>query len=237
MDISKKYTIQAKTCIKGESFFESIISDYCIPHHITGQKDIGLDYICEWVYGNNPTGFLFGVQIKTFSLKTCKPKLTNDCYKYNNLKVYRLNNPNLKIDLNTLNYWKTFGFPIYLFVAVIDDENNSLFYKRYSPYLTKDFDYEKINFYSSYFKVNDGNKFIAFSDPHKKQLGFTRDFYIDFMRCHYSKGNISYLNPRQIGLYQFNEKDAVFIDLFKEYQEILTLEYLKAKSFFEKFIK
>jgi len=97
--------------------------------------------------------------------------------------------------------------------------------------------YDKINFYSSFFKVNDGNNFIAFVDTQNNTLGFTRDFYIDFMRCHYSKGNISYLNPRQIGLNQFCEKDAVFIDLFKEYEKILTLEYLKAKSFFEKIIK
>jgi len=237
MESSKKYTIQAKACIKGESFFESIISDYCIPHHITGPKDIGLDYICEWIHGDNPTGFLFGVQVKTFSIKSCIPKLTNNRYKYNNLEVYSINNPNLKIDLNTLTYWKNFGFPIYLFVVVIDRESNICYYKRYSPYLTKDFNYNEVKFYSSYFKVSDGNKFIAFSDPQNKILGFTRDFYIDFMRCHYSKGNISYINPRKIGLQQFEENNAVFGDLFGEYKEILTLEYLKARTFFENVLK
>jgi Domain of unknown function (DUF4365) len=43
----KKYTRQAKAGIKGESFFESLISDYPIPHKIFGAKDVGLDFICE----------------------------------------------------------------------------------------------------------------------------------------------------------------------------------------------
>jgi hypothetical protein len=43
----KHYKPEAKIGIKGESFFETLISEYCIPHHITGPKDIGIDYICE----------------------------------------------------------------------------------------------------------------------------------------------------------------------------------------------
>ena len=40
----KKYTLQARRGIKGEAFFEALISDYCIPHQIVGPKDIGIDY-------------------------------------------------------------------------------------------------------------------------------------------------------------------------------------------------
>lgn len=57
----KKYTAQAKAGIKGEAFFEALISDYSLPHHIVGSKDLGIDYICEWVYGDKPTGILYAV--------------------------------------------------------------------------------------------------------------------------------------------------------------------------------
>jgi hypothetical protein len=63
----KKYTAQAKAGIKGEAFFEALVSDYSLPHHIVGLKDVGIDYICEWVYGDKPTGLLYAVQVKTLS--------------------------------------------------------------------------------------------------------------------------------------------------------------------------
>lgn len=54
-----KYRAQAKAATKGEAFFQALVSDYSIPHHIMGQKDIGIDYICEWVYGDQPSGILY----------------------------------------------------------------------------------------------------------------------------------------------------------------------------------
>lgn len=68
----KKYTAQAKAAIKGEAFFEALISDYSVPHHIVGPKDIGIDYIWEWVYGDRPTGILYAVQVKTLSAQYVK---------------------------------------------------------------------------------------------------------------------------------------------------------------------
>ncbi|MGH8067350.1 MAG: hypothetical protein ACRERE_19385 [Candidatus Entotheonellia bacterium] len=64
----KRYTIQAKRWIKGEAFFEALISDYSLPHHIVSPKDVGIDYICEWVYGDRPTGILYAVQVKRAGL-------------------------------------------------------------------------------------------------------------------------------------------------------------------------
>jgi hypothetical protein len=87
-NIYKKYTIQAKTCVKGEAFFESLLSDYCIPHKVTGTKDIGIDYFCEWVYENKPSGVLFAVQVKTFSEKSAKPKLVDSMDRNNHLCKY-----------------------------------------------------------------------------------------------------------------------------------------------------
>ena len=70
----KKYTAQAKAAIKGEAFFETLVSDYSVPHRIKGPKDVGIDYICEWVYGDKPTGILYAVQVKTFSSQNVKPR-------------------------------------------------------------------------------------------------------------------------------------------------------------------
>ena len=48
-----KFTVQAKTCIKGEAFFESLLAEYAIPHHIQGAKDLGADYLCQWSYSRH----------------------------------------------------------------------------------------------------------------------------------------------------------------------------------------
>lgn len=70
--MSKSYTNQAKKWIKGEAFFESLISEYAIPHKIIMPKDLGVDFICEWVHGEKPTGVLFLAQVKTISGKATK---------------------------------------------------------------------------------------------------------------------------------------------------------------------
>jgi hypothetical protein len=114
----KKFTIQAKRGIKGEAFFESLVSDYCIPHHITGPKDVGLDYICEWVWGDRPTGRLFAVQVKTFSEENAKPEHVGFELALNGLETFRIRNEHLKIDDRTLDYWRGLGLPVHLFVVV-----------------------------------------------------------------------------------------------------------------------
>jgi hypothetical protein len=163
----KKYTAQAKAAVKGEAFFEALVSDYSVPHHIVGSKDIGIDYICEWVYGDRPTGTLYAVQVRTLSDRSVKPALTT---------------------------------------ARTQDEED-------------------------FYKVNEGTTFLAFSDPQSKRYGFARDLFIDTMRCSYSKGSISYLSPRTLGLEQFPEEDAVFGDLFEEYSESILRTYQKTREY------
>jgi hypothetical protein len=51
----KKYTVQAKVAIKGGAFFETLVSEYSIPHPIVGLKDIGIDYVCEWARTDSTT--------------------------------------------------------------------------------------------------------------------------------------------------------------------------------------
>jgi Domain of unknown function (DUF4365) len=115
----KKYTRQAKASIKGESFFESLISDYSIPHKISGSKDIGLDFICEWVFDDEPSGILFGVQVKTLSDKRTRPKNLGISH-LNGLERNKISSAKLKVCESTLTYWEGLGLPVYLFAIVLE---------------------------------------------------------------------------------------------------------------------
>ncbi len=228
----KKYTIQAKRSIKGEAFFESLISEYSIPHHVIGPKDLGIDFFCEWTFKDKPTGIFYAVQVKTFSKQYAKPKRQklNRREDNNGLLKFRVSNRHLIIDKKTLRYWKGLGMPVYLFVVVEDviagNERSGLncFYKRFTPFLTTKSKRKRISFYSSFYKVNDGTSLIAFAKKKEQKLGFARDLYIDYMRSCYCRGSITYLNPRKMGLKQFpDEKDVVFTDLLGEYEkEVIT---------------
>lgn len=231
----KKYTVQARTGIKGEAFFEALIADYSLPHHIVGPKDMGIDYICEWVYGDSPTGILYAVQVKTFSEETAKPQFVGVETKLNLLKKYTIANPNLVIDNRTLHYWKGLGMPVYLFAVVQSaatdekDEHIDCYYERFTPVLTTDAQQKDLFFY----KANEGSKFLAFAREKERKQGFARDLFIDYMRWAYYKGSIAYLNPRTLGLNQFDEENAIFVDLFNEYKERVCITYAKTRRFLE----
>jgi hypothetical protein len=235
---NKSFSLRAKHGIKGESFFESLIVEYSLPNHIVGNKDLGLDYFCEWVHGEDPTGILFAVQIKSFVIGNKKPKLIQRASINNKLDEYRIVNTLLKINSDTLGYWSRLGIPIYLFAIAIDDKNGCLdcYYKRFTPMLSKDnIDISSFDFYSEFYKVNDNNKFLAFSSSQDKFGGFARDLFIDYIRCNYHRGTIAYLNPRDIGLNEFPEKDAVFDQLVKEYRDKISDTYSKIKSLMDNF--
>jgi len=221
-----KYTVQAQTGIRGEAFFESIIAKYAIPHHIVGQKDIGIDYICEWVTGDNPTGILFSAQIKTYSCtERCHraPKKKNKQNEYNGLEEYIIANANLNIKPKTLNYWKGLGMPAYLFVVWENTTKKGdlkCFYKRYSRILTGDLNDNGNDSYSKGFcRVSEGAEFLAFANTEKKEKGFTRDLFIDYMRWSYFRGMITNLKPSSLGLKQFSGNKIVLGDIFKEYMD------------------
>jgi Domain of unknown function (DUF4365) len=232
----KRYTRQARTGIKGEAFFEALVADYAIPHHIVGPKDIGIDYVCEWVHGDSPTGVLFAAQVKAFAVTpVTEPRHAGVETKLNELEKYTISNSNLTVDARTLCYWKGFGLPVYLFVvthtaaAGQKHDRLDLYYKRFTPVLTKDEKQEDL----CYYKVSAGSKFIAFARESEKRQGFARDLFIDLMRWSYYKGSISYLNPRKLGLQQFPEEEMVFHDLFREYSERVCETYSKTKKFLE----
>jgi hypothetical protein len=220
----KKYTSQAKAAIKGEAFFEALISDYSIPHHVMGLKDVGIDYICEWVYGEKPTGFLYAVQVKTLSFRNVRPIPDGTDHDRSELERFKIKNKYLHVGEKTLQYWRGFGMPVYLFAIIYSEpsgrgEQLDCYYKRFTPVLTTTKTQEEEHFN----KVNDGTTFIAFADKENKSFGFARDLFIDLMRCSYYKGSISYISPITLGLKQFPEgDDTVFEELFEEYRKNVT---------------
>ena len=225
----KKYTIQAKTGIKGEAFFESLIANYSLPYHVMGLTDIGIDYFCEWVYGDRPTGILYGVQVKTFSEQTAKPKPVVVTKDINKLEEFEIKYSELKVDQKTLYYWKGLGIPIYLFAIVKNiskdgSEKLDCYYKRYAPIITRDIDVEIDEYYRAFYKVNNGSSFLAFGDFERKTHGFARDLYIDCVRLSYSKGVLPCLKSEDLGLNQF-KKIPAFADLFQDYEKQILEAY------------
>ena len=210
------------------------MSDFAIPHHIVGQKDVGIDYICEWVFGEKPSGVLFAVQIKTFSESTAKPAFVENC-NLNQLDKYTISNSNFRIDIETLHYWKGLGMPVYLFV-VLDNEAGKLqcYYKRYTALLTQDeIKLSEFSYSNNFFKVSEDQRLIAFADIEERTNGFARDLFVDYIRWNYFKGSIAYLNPRSLGLHQFPE-DNIFPELFADYKEKIGLTYSKTRKYLEK---
>lgn len=229
----KKYTRQAKTGIKGEAFFESLVSDCSIPHRVTGPKDIGVDYICEWVYGDRPTGVLYTVQVKTFSGASNQPKAVGMA-NLNGLRVFRISNSNLQVGPKTRYYWRKLGLPAYLFAIHRMGANLDCYYKRFSAILTKEQaekEYDE-DPYGGFFKVNHGSDFHAFGDLDSGEGGFARDLFIDHVRWSYHKGSIVFPDPTDLGLRGF-DSEAVFIDIFEEYRDRIARTFSRTAQYLQ----
>jgi len=236
MDLSeyKKYTVQAKKWIKGEAFFESLICVYAIPHHVVSPKDLGIDYFCEWVYGDRPTGVLFAVQVKPSGNERYTPQYKGIEKGRNELSKYEIHNQNLKIDESAFHYWRGLGIPIYLFVVIQDfsdvgRETLDCYYKRFTEILTNEEKRDEYKYYDDFYKVNDGSSFVAFKDAGELDGGFARDLFIDHVHLSYSKGNITYLDPREMGLKKF-KSNGVFVDMLKIYKDKIIPTFYKTKQ-------
>jgi hypothetical protein len=208
-DAHMKYTETARRGIKGEAFFESLIVDHAIPHRIARQNDLGIDFLCEWIYGDRPSGILFLAQVKSTTSHVVEPEFV--CRSpFNGLSTYTLKNAP-KVDERTINYWKGLGLPAFLFIVI---ENGSCgasclecYYKRYTPLLDGHVSsHDKIGT-KSFYQVNNGATFLAFSEPEKEIGGFARDLIIDYARLSYSKGYIVQLTPKQLGFWPFSNKE------------------------------
>lgn len=213
---------EAKLSRQGEGFFLSLLSKYVILHKVEGGNDIGIDYFCEWINLNNSesTNALFAVQLKTTRINKVILKEKGKDSRYSNLPLYEIKRKNKQnksignfdnsIKPETIEYWRGFEIPVYLFVVVLDyQEDSLLFYKRYTPILHD----SKENKHGDFHLANNKNSFLAFADDINKKGGFCRDFYIDYTRCHYKKGAIFYRNPREFGLNQFPQNEFFFSDM------------------------
>lgn len=218
----KQFKDTAARAVRGEAYFESLVSKHCIPHQVVAPKDIGVDYFCEWIHGDRPTGLLFAVQVKSTTSNNACPKHVGEEKKLNGLQKFEICYSSLlKIDRLTRTYWKTLAIPTYLFVVIEDTapdggDELSCYYKRYSPLLTTKEILDDYPYHEEFYKVNDGASFIAFKTP--GQQGFARDLFIDHVRWTYHKGSIAYPNPRDFGLQQF-QPNRLFIDMFPEYED------------------
>jgi hypothetical protein len=235
----KHYSPGSRIGIRGEAYFETLISEYCIPHHITGPKDIGLDYICEWVHNDRPSGILFGVQVKTSTKTGVKITPDNTGLAHNNLPKYTISNIDFKITQADLYYWRGLGIPFYLFV-IIEKLNSSgkkkldCYYKRFTPPLTRERPtIQSMNLNREFYHVNEGDSFIAFNNTKNGEGGFARDLFFDHVRCCYNKGTIALFDPMLLGLKTFPRK-AVYSDLFNSYKDQICSVYDATKRFLMK---
>lgn len=235
---SKKSQVseEAKLCRQGEGFFLSLLSKYSILHKVEGGSDIGIDYFCEWLNQgrSESTNALFAVQLKTTRRDKIELKSVGKDNGRSNLKLYEIKRKDKKgrskgnfdnsLKLRTIEYWRGFEIPIYLFVAVLNEkEIDKLFYKRYTPILHRTDKKESLKFHL----VSNRNVFLAFADNSSKEGGFCRDFYIDYIRCNYKKGAIFYRNPREFGLNQFLENRFFFDDMATNEYKIQTKDMFK----------
>jgi hypothetical protein len=234
-DEYKKFAKTAARAVRGEAYFEALVSSHCIPHHVYSPKDLGIDYFCEWIHGERPTGILFAAQVKSTTSESASPILIGEDTQLNGLNKYDIHYSLLNVDRATRIYWRTLGIPAYLFVVVEStdgDEAPTLdcYYRRFSPHLTKDEIPEDYDYHSDFYQVNEGASFIAFKRP--GWHGFARDLFIDHVRWTYFTGSIAYPNPRDFGLQQF-EPNRLFIDMFPEYKERIHKTYELTKRLLE----
>ncbi len=86
----------------------SVFTEFCNVIPVPQDRDLGIDFICEIMDGEHPTGKLFNIQ--------CKGK---------EKAIVRDNSITVPIAVTTLNYWLLQPNPTFLIVV---DRQNSIFY-------------------------------------------------------------------------------------------------------------
>lgn len=228
MTSTKLFTENAKRGIKGESYVATLLSEHCILHHVTGPNDLGIDYFCEWVHDNKPTGVLFAVQVKTTiheNVDFQDEKKNNNALE-NWTFIYKKRGDLFKINKKTLDYWENLRIPIFLFVVIENGNELECYYKRYTDYLTRhrhnpNYDHKEDFYKLEFYRVNEGNKFLAFVQKGNGYPGgFSRDLFMDYIRINYSKGLIVHMKPEEIGLQMEKTDYKKFIsEIIKNYEE------------------
>jgi hypothetical protein len=211
-----------RTGNRGEAYLEFIMSKYCLMHKIAGYKDVGIDFLCEWLVGDSPTRILFGIQVKTSDRSGAGLKHLGTNKGLDGLEKFKFTtSPSWEIKQNTINYWFGFEIPLYLFFVVKSDSSFDCYYQRLTPILHKK-DKEKaageIQNYKNndLYKANDDKgEFRAIIDRGGKDGGFARDLFFDSVRCSYYTGSVKYRDAREFGLKGW-EGDNTYADILGE---------------------
>ncbi len=207
-----------RTGNRGEAFLEFIMSKYCLMHKIVGYRDVGIDYICEWLNGDTPSRILFGIQVKTSERKDIKLEDKGRNKKLNDLKRFSIKPLHFKIKPETINYWSKLEIPLYLFSVIKNSEDSfDCYYLRLTPILHKK-NGNKLEEIKKgiFFKANRNSEFIDLVKKESKSGGFVRDLFIDSIRCSYQNGNISYRDPKDFGLEKNWPESTIFPDVLGE---------------------
>lgn len=239
--MTNKSKITIANCIskEGEGVFLSFFAKYAILHKVCASSDIGIDYFGEWLSKATDKSFestnvLFAIQLKTSGKNNIEATCLGKDEGHNQLDRYKLRRlikvkktgrirkekyDNIKS--TTIEYWKGFEIPVYLFVVSLSN-SAEIYYKRLTPILHGTVKRNDEKFY----KANDKRNFLAFA-TNDNAGGFCRDLFIDYIRCNYKKGSIVYKNPRDMGLNQFSENQkTIFIDMVKkEYKNEIKYTY------------
>ena len=208
---------------RGEAYLEFIMSRHCLMHKIAGYKDVGIDYLCEWLVEDSPTRILFGIQVKTSDISNVELKPLGRNKGFNGLDKFEFTKttPSWEIKRETINYWFGFEIPLYLFFVLKSNSSFNCYYQRLTPILHKK-DKEKaageIQNYKNndLYKANDDkNEFRAIIDRHGKDGGFARDLFFDSVRCSYYTGSVKYRDAREFGLKGW-EGNNIYVDILGE---------------------
>ncbi len=207
-----------RTGNRGEAFLEFIMSKDCLMNKIVGHRDVGVDYICEWLDGDTPSRILFGIQVKTTERSDITLTEKGKHRRMNELMQFAVKPSPFKIEPKTIEYWEGLNIPLYLFLVIKTDENFDCYYSRLTPVLhknnigTPEKAKEIIN--GVFYRANNGSNFISVVKKETKDGGFIRDLFIDSVRCSYQSGGVSYRNPEESGINW--PKDTLFPDILGE---------------------
>lgn len=204
---------------RGEVFLEFIMSKHCLMNKIVGHRDVGVDYICEWLHGDAPTRILFGIQVKTTERDDIKLTSKGSNRRMNELTKYEINPSPFDIDPKTFEYWRGLNIPLYLFLVIKNQEDVfDCYYARLTPTLhKKGLDTsELINQIKKgdFYKANENSQFNAVVPKPTKDGGFIRDLLIDSVRCSYQNGSVACRDPGESGINW--PKDTIYPDVLGE---------------------
>lgn len=207
---------------RGEAFLEFIMSRHALMHKVVGYKDIGIDYLCEWIIEGKPTRVLFGIQVKTSDIADIRLEHLGRNKKLNGLEIYKFNKiiPSWNITEKTINYWFGFEIPLYLFFVLKDKQNFNCYYQRLTPNLHKKDKNKAIKEIQDYknndmYLVNENDSFRAIVKRGKQDGGFSRDLFFDSVRCVYNLGSLNYRNSLEFGLEGW-ETEGTYVDILGE---------------------